>query len=202
MSSWSRDHWTFSLALPPFFTQRIKLFNNLYNFDSSFSKSNNKDKVSCLLYGSTNNSYSLNKDVTEYIIKFLKLTGRRNKQLLLELFYFFLCFFAVFIFLSSLRIFFLLLHIYYFEFQYHYLYLATSTDQIISVQFCFSWFHCNSFLFLLSFFAISSTQKWITWLNKYECSTNSKVFLFSLIVINICVIISIEKKSWIETWKW
>ena len=44
----------------------------------------NKDKVTYLWYGSTSNSNSLNKDITEGVTKFFKSTGRFNKPLLLE----------------------------------------------------------------------------------------------------------------------
>ena len=46
--SWSKDHWTFFLALPLFFYPKIELIYNLYNLNSSFSKLNTKDKVNCL----------------------------------------------------------------------------------------------------------------------------------------------------------
>ena len=51
--------------------------------DSSFSRLNTKDKVVYLLYDSTSNSNSLNKDIIQHVIKFLKLVGRFKKQLLL-----------------------------------------------------------------------------------------------------------------------
>ena len=72
----------FLLRCHCFSTQKIELFDNLYNLDSSFSKLGIKDKVAYLLYGSTNNS--LNKDITKHVIKFLKSTGRFNKYLLLD----------------------------------------------------------------------------------------------------------------------
>ena len=63
-----------------FSTQRTELFNTLYNHDSSFSKLNCKDKVAYLLYVSTSNSNSLNKNITEYVNKFLKSMGRLNER--------------------------------------------------------------------------------------------------------------------------
>ena len=55
--------------------QRSELFNNLYNLDPSFSKSNNKEKVAYLLYGSTSNPNNLNEVVS---------TGRFDKPLIFD----------------------------------------------------------------------------------------------------------------------
>ena len=65
-----------------FSTQRSKLFDYLYRLDPSFSKLHTTEKVANLLYGSTNNSSSLNKEVIKLVIKFLKLTGPFNGSLL------------------------------------------------------------------------------------------------------------------------
>ena len=43
-----------------------------------------KEKVAYLLYGSTNNSSSSNKDVAKLVIKLLKSTSRFNKPLILD----------------------------------------------------------------------------------------------------------------------
>ena len=62
-----------------------ELFLQRYSLDSSFLKLNTKNKVAYLLYGSTSNSKSLNKDITaEHAIKFLKSSGPFNKLLLLD----------------------------------------------------------------------------------------------------------------------
>ena len=74
----------FLLRCHCFSTQKIDIFDNLYNLDSSFSKLNTKYKVAYLLHNSVSNSNSLNKDITEQVIKFLKSTGRFSKQLLLD----------------------------------------------------------------------------------------------------------------------
>ena len=67
----------FLLRCHCFSTQRIDIFNNLYNLDSSFSKLNTNTN-------SASNSNNLNKDITEQVIKFLKSTVRFSKQLLLD----------------------------------------------------------------------------------------------------------------------
>ena len=67
-----------------FSTQRMVLFDNVYNLNSSFSKPNTKDKCAYLLYGSANNPNSLEKDITEHVIKFLKSTGWFDKLVLLD----------------------------------------------------------------------------------------------------------------------
>ena len=56
-------------------TQRMVIFDNVYNLSSSFSKPNTKDKYAYLLYGCANNPNILEKDITEHVIKFLKSTG-------------------------------------------------------------------------------------------------------------------------------
>ena len=75
------DH--FFLRCQCFSIQRSELFNNLRNLDPSFSKLDTKEKTSFLLYGSNKNSSSLNKDILEIVIKFIKSTGRFNKPLLI-----------------------------------------------------------------------------------------------------------------------
>ena len=67
----------FLLRCHCFSTQRSELFDNLYILDPSFPKLNTKEKVA---HGSTSNSSSLNKDLIELVIKFLKLTARFNKR--------------------------------------------------------------------------------------------------------------------------
>ena len=52
--------------------------------DPSFSKLNTKEKVTYLLYDSTSNSSSLNKDIVKLVIKFLKSTSRFNKPLIFD----------------------------------------------------------------------------------------------------------------------
>ena len=73
----------FSLRCQCFSIQRSELFNNLRNLDPSFTKLDTKEKTSFLLYGSNKNSSSLNKDILEIVIKFIKATGRFNKPLLI-----------------------------------------------------------------------------------------------------------------------
>ena len=64
-----------------FSTQRSELFNNLYRLNPSFSKLNTRKKIAYLMYGSINNSSSLNKDVIKLVIEFPKSTGRFDKPL-------------------------------------------------------------------------------------------------------------------------
>ena len=71
----------FLLRCHYFSSQRSELVDNLYNLDLSFSKINNKEKVAYLLYGSTSNPNTLNKVVINFVIKFLKSTGRFDKPL-------------------------------------------------------------------------------------------------------------------------
>ena len=73
----------FFLCCQCFSIQRSELFNNLCNLDPSFSKLDTKEKMSFLLYGSNKNASSLNKDILEIVIKFIKSTGRFNKPLLI-----------------------------------------------------------------------------------------------------------------------
>ena len=72
----------FLLRCHCFSTQKSELFDYLYRLDLSFSKLNTKEKVAYLLYGSRNNSSSLNKEVIKLVIKFLKSTDRFNKALI------------------------------------------------------------------------------------------------------------------------
>ena len=72
----------FLLRCHCFSSQGSALFYNLYNLDLSFSKSNNKEKVAYLLYGSTSNLNFLNKVVINLVIKFLKSAGRFDKPLM------------------------------------------------------------------------------------------------------------------------
>ena len=74
----------FFLRCQCFSIQRSELFNNLRNLDPSFSKLDTKEKTSFLLYASNKNSSSLNKDILEIVIKFIKSTGRFNKSLLIK----------------------------------------------------------------------------------------------------------------------
>ena len=67
-----------------FSVQMSEFFNNLYNPDPFFSKSNNKEKVAYLLYGSTSNPNTLNKVIISLVIKFLKSTGRFGKPLIFD----------------------------------------------------------------------------------------------------------------------
>ena len=67
-----------------FSRQRSELFDNLYNFDPSFSKLNNKEKVAYLLYGSIRNPNTLNKVAINLVIKFLRSAGRFDKPLIFD----------------------------------------------------------------------------------------------------------------------
>ena len=49
-------------------SQGFELFDNLYNLDPSFSKLNNKEKVTYLLYGSTSNPNTLNHVIINLVI--------------------------------------------------------------------------------------------------------------------------------------
>ena len=72
----------FLLRCHCFSTQRSEPFDYLYRLDPSFSKSNTEEKVTYLLYGSRNNSSSLNKDVIKLVTKFFQSTGRFNEPLI------------------------------------------------------------------------------------------------------------------------
>ena len=65
-------------------SQRSELFDNLYNINPSFSKLNNKEKVSYLLYVSTSNPNTLNKILINLVIKFLRSTVRLDKSLIFD----------------------------------------------------------------------------------------------------------------------
>ena len=58
----------FLLLCHCFSSQRSELFDNLYNLDPSFSKLNNKEKVTYLLYGSTSNPNTLNHVIINLVI--------------------------------------------------------------------------------------------------------------------------------------
>ena len=73
----------FLLRFHCFSTQRSELSDNLCRHDPSFSKLPKKN-VAYLLYGSTNNSSSLNKYVIKLVIRFLKSTSRFNKPLIFD----------------------------------------------------------------------------------------------------------------------
>ena len=49
-------------------SQGFELFDNLYNLDPSFSKLNNKEKVTYLLYDSTSNPNTLNHVIINLVI--------------------------------------------------------------------------------------------------------------------------------------
>ena len=67
-----------------FSSQRFENFDNLYNLDLSFSKLNQKEKATFLLYGSTSNPNTLNKVVINLVMKFLKSTGCFDKPLIFD----------------------------------------------------------------------------------------------------------------------
>ena len=78
------DNEYFLLHCHCFSVQMSEFFNNLYNPDPFFSKSNNKEKVAYLLYGSTSNPNTLNKVIISLVTKFLKSTGRFGKPLIFD----------------------------------------------------------------------------------------------------------------------
>ena len=66
-----------------FSSQRSELFDNLYNVDPSFSKLDNNEKATYLLYcSSTSNPNILNKVVINLVIKVLKSTGHFDEPLI------------------------------------------------------------------------------------------------------------------------
>ena len=62
--------------------QRLELFENLENVDSSFLNLNVKDKVSFLLYGSQSaTSKSSNHEILKFVINYIKEIGRFDRPL-------------------------------------------------------------------------------------------------------------------------
>ena len=111
----------FLLGYNCFSSQRSELFDNLYNINASFSKLNNKEKVSYLLYVSTSNPNTLNKILINLVIKFLRSTVRLDKSLIFDQRKVFFSFW--FLFHSKAFFFFFCDRNY--EFKYYYLYLAS-----------------------------------------------------------------------------
>ena len=65
-----------------FYSQRLELFGNVENVDSSFFNLNTKDKVSFLLYGSQSaTSKSFNNNFLKFVINYIKGTARFDRPL-------------------------------------------------------------------------------------------------------------------------
>ena len=73
----------FLLCCHFYYIQKFELFNNINKVDPSFIQCDTKEQVSILVYGyPPNKSNALDQDIINFVINFLKKSGRFDKPLI------------------------------------------------------------------------------------------------------------------------